>query len=125
MNNNEITVNGVQYVRKDTVQGMANAEELDGMKFCIVRTYSAGVFAGYVESRNGKEVVIRNSRRIWYWAGAASLSELAMKGTSKPNKCKFPCVVDRVEVMEAIEIIDCTEEARKSIMEVPEWKMNE
>lgn len=87
----------------------------------IVRTYSAGVFAGDVESRNGKECVMRNARRIWYWDGAASLSELAMRGTSKPENCRFPVAVDRVELTEVIEILDCTDVAAKSISEVPEW----
>ena len=87
----------------------------------IVRTYSAGVFAGELESRNGREVVLRNARRIWYWDGAASLSELAMRGTSKPRQCKFPMAVDRVELLEAIEIIDVTAEARQSIEGVPVW----
>lgn len=91
------------------------------MKYVIVRTYSAGVFAGNLESRNGQEVVLRNARRIWYWAGAASLSQLAMEGTKKPLECKFPCEVDRVELLEAIEILDVTEQAEKSIKEVPIW----
>lgn len=91
-------------------------------KYVIVRTYSAGVFAGELESRNGQEVVLRNARRIWYWDGAASLSQLAMEGTSKPENCKFPCAVDRVELLQVIEILDVTEEARKSIEGVPVWK---
>ena len=91
------------------------------MKYVIVRTYSAGVFAGNLESRNGREVVLRNARRIWYWAGAASLSELAVKGTAKPTECKFPCEVDRVELLEAIEILDVTPEAEASIKAVPAW----
>lgn len=92
------------------------------MKYVIVRTFSAGVFAGELESRNGKEVVLRNARRIWYWAGAATLSQLCMEGTSEPEKCKFPCEVDRVELLEAIEILDVTEKAKKSIKDVPIWK---
>lgn len=87
----------------------------------LVRTESAGVFAGELESRNGQEVVLRNARRIWYWAGAASLSQLAMEGTSKPEECKFPIAVDRVELLQAIEILDVTDQARKSIEEVPVW----
>lgn len=89
---------------------------------CIVRTYSAGVFAGILESRTGQEVVMRNARRLWYWDGAATLSQLATEGTSKPLKCKFPCAVDRVELLQAIEIIDCTDAARASIEQVPLWK---
>jgi len=93
------------------------------MKYVIVRTYSAGVFAGELESRNEKEVVLLNARRLWYWEGAASLSQLAMEGTSKPDKCKFPCEVNRVELLESIEILDVTEKAKSSIKEVPIWKV--
>lgn len=91
-------------------------------KYVIVRTYSAGVFAGEIESRNGQEVVLRNARRIWYWDGAASLSQLAMEGTSKPENCKFPCEVDRVELLQAIEILDVTKKAQESIKNVQIWK---
>ena len=91
------------------------------LRYVIVRTYSAGVFAGLLESRNGQEVVLRQARRIWYWAGAASLSELAVRGTSAPDKCKFPCPVDRVELLQAIEILNVAVEARRSIEGVPVW----
>jgi hypothetical protein len=91
-------------------------------KYVIVRTYSAGVFAGELVSRKGREVVLQNARRIWYWSGAASLSQLAMEGTSDPNNCKFPVAVDRVELLEAIEILDTTPKSRKSIEDVPVWK---
>lgn len=92
------------------------------MKYVIVRTCTAGVFAGELESRNGREVVMRNARRLWYWKGAASLSQLAMEGVKYPNECKFPCEVDRVELLEAIEILDVTEVAKKSIKDVPIWR---
>jgi hypothetical protein len=91
-------------------------------KYVIVRTYSAGVFAGNLESRKGKEVILKNARRIWYWKGAASLSQLATDGTSLPNECKFPCEVSQVELLQAIEILDVTNKARKSIKDVPIWK---
>lgn len=88
----------------------------------IVRTYSAGVFYGEVESRNGQEVVMRNARRLWYWEGAASLSQLAMEGVKRPDACKFAVPVDRVELLQVIEILDTTEAAQKNIDGVPEWK---
>lgn len=90
-------------------------------EYKIVRTYSAGVFAGELESKNGREVTLINARRLWYWDGAASLSQLAMEGVKKPENCKFPCEVKRVTLLEAIEILDCTEEARHSIASVPVW----
>lgn len=117
---NELEVNGITYVPKDSVTQMA--QKLDGMEYCMVRTYSAGVFAGYIESRDGKEAVLRNARRIWMWAGAASLSQLATDGTSSPNNCKFPVAVDKVILTEVIEIIPITEKAKKSIEGVPVWK---
>lgn len=91
--------------------------------YVIVRTYSAGVFAGNLVKRKGKEVELKNARRIWKWSGAASLSQLAVDGTSDPANCKFPVAVKKIELTEAIEILSCTKAAEKSIKGVPIWKM--
>jgi hypothetical protein len=117
----ELVINGKTYVEKgaDSTQ----ATKLDGMEYVIVRTYSAGVFAGYLEKRTGQEVIMRQARRIYYWDGAASLSQLAQSGTSKPQNCKFPEAVDKIELLQAIEILSCTEKAQKSIASVGVWKM--
>lgn len=92
-------------------------------RVCMVRTYSAGVFLGTVAARDGKEVTLTNARRIWYWEGAATLSQLATDGTSNPRACKFPTPVAEVVLTEAIEFIPATEAAIASIAEVPEWKL--
>ena len=110
---NEIIINGEVYVKKDTN---------NSMEYVIVRTNSAGVFAGYMESLNGRECVLRNARRLWYWDGASSLSQLAMEGVTRPENCKFPCEVDKVRLLEAIEILDVTEKARECIAKVPVWR---
>ena len=115
-----LSINGVEYVRKDSAP--EQAEPLDGMKYVIVRTYSAGVFAGYLESREGQEVTLRNARRLWYWEGAASLSQMAEEGTSKPSSCKFPQEVSRVELLQSIEILYATKKAQESIKSVKIWK---
>lgn len=115
----EISINGTTYVPKDSNEV---CESVDGMRYAIVRTYSAGVFAGYIEKKEGREVVMRNVRRLWYWSGAASLSQLAVDGTSKPKECKFPVAVDRIELTEAIEIIDVTKKAKKSLESVSVWE---
>lgn len=91
-------------------------------KYCMVRSYSAGVFAGTVVSKKGKEVHLKDARRIWFWRGAASLSQLATDGTKDPNGCKFPQEVPEVILTEVIEIIPMTPKAKKSISEVPVWK---
>jgi len=89
-------------------------------RYVIVRTLSAGCFAGVLVSREGKEVALRDARRLWYWAGAASLSQLAAEGTKRPGDCKFPTPV-AVTLTEAIEVIETTPEARASIESVPVW----
>lgn len=112
----EIIVDGVVYTPKNN--GVVNTE---GKEYVMVRTYSAGVFAGYLKNRKGKEVELLDARRIWYWAGAASLSELATNGTSEPDKCKFPIAVKSIVLTEAIEIIPITEAAKKTIDGVKVW----
>lgn len=115
---NELMINGELYIKKSSIIDSPSIVS----DYVIVRTYSSGVFAGYIESRNNQEVVMRNARRIWYWEGAASLSQLAVDGTSKPDGCKFPCEVDRIELLQVIEILNVTEKSEKSIKEVPVWK---
>ena len=91
--------------------------------YVICRTYSAGVFAGTLVSKKGKEVILKNARRIWKWVGAASLSELAMRGSSNPDECMFPAPVKEVLLTEAIELLLTTKEARKNIEGVKVWTM--
>lgn len=91
-------------------------------KRVIVRTYSAGVHYGTLASRDGKEVVLNDSRRIWYWDGAASLSQMAVEGVSKPQNCKFSVPVAEILLTEAIEIIPATETADASISGVSPWR---
>lgn len=88
----------------------------------IIRTYSAGVFAGEIINRKGMEVEMKNARRLWYWEGAASLSQLAMEGVTQPDKCKFPMPVEKIILTQAIEIIPMTKKAIESINGVPVWK---
>ena len=111
----ELVIDGKTYVPKDSVVKVTG-------DYFIVRTYTAGVFAGEIESRDGKNVVMKNARRLWYWTGAASLSQMAVEGTTNPSQCKFPVAVPRVELTEAIEILDVTPAARKIIEGVPVWK---
>jgi hypothetical protein len=91
-------------------------------RYVIVRTYSAGVFSGTLISRVGQEVVLKNARRLWYWDGAASLSQLAVDGVSNPENCKFPVEVESITLLQAIEVINCTEAAKQSIAAVKIWR---
>lgn len=88
-------------------------------KYCLVRTESAGVFAGLIKAVEDDKCVIVNSRRMWSWAGAFTLSELSMTGTKLPEKCKFPIPVEEELVFGIIEVLPCTPQARESLESVP------
>ena len=105
------------------LRGSSYVKACEMSEYVIVRTYSAGVFLGIIAERNGKEAKIHNARRIWYWEGAASLSQLAVDGTSLPDRCKFPTTVPWIILTEVIEILPCTERAVKSLLAVPVWKI--
>lgn len=91
-------------------------------KKVIVRGDMSGVFFGILTEKDGREVKLEKCRRLWYWDGAASISQLAVDGTSNPVECKFTVTVDEIEILDAIEIIPCTKKAIKSIEGVKEWK---
>lgn len=91
-------------------------------KKVIVRGDRSGIFFGTLVEKDGQEVKLVTCRRLWYWDGAASISQLAVDGTSKPGNCKFTVTVDEIEILDAIEIIPCTDKAIESIKRVREWK---
>lgn len=119
INAKTITINGVEYVEKSTQT--QSSPQVDGLDYVIVRGDRSGAFAGFLESRNGREVILKECRRLWYWNGAASLSGLAVDGVSKPKDCKFTSPA-RIQILDAIEVINTTKKAMDSIKEVTIWK---
>lgn len=119
---NTLKIDDVEYVRKDSIRDNAPANDLDGMKYVVVRSRDSGCHAGYLKERNGDEVTLINSRRLWMWQGAATLSQLAMEGVSKPSACKFPCEVDEIIITGCCEVISARAKAQSSIKEVAIWK---
>ena len=92
-------------------------------KKVIVRADRAGVFFGNIKERIGSEVTMTNVRRLWFWSGAASLSQLAINGVANRHDCKFTIVVPEITILGVIEIIPCSDEAINSINSVKEWKI--
>ena len=90
-------------------------------KKVIVRGDRSGVFFGTLAEKDGREVKLEKCRRLWYWDGAASISQLAVDGTTNPDGCKFTVTVDEIEILDAIEIIPCTDKAIESIESVEVW----
>jgi len=105
-----VIINGVEYV---PVQQPTNR--------VIVRAVQ-GVHYGAVKSRVGSEIVLTDARRIWYWDGACSLSQMAVDGVSAPENCKFTVRVPEITVLNVCEIIPCSEKAVASIESVKEWR---
>ncbi|MGI9571559.1 MAG: DUF6948 domain-containing protein [Desulfobulbia bacterium] len=104
---------------------LSHEKKLDnGMieEYVIVRCRDAGVHAGYLESHIGRECVLKNSRRLWYWKpanGKAFLSGVANEGLDASSKVGAP--LTRHHLTENCEIILCTEKATKSVSEAPEY----
>lgn len=88
----------------------------------LVRGDKSGVFFGTLAAKEGSEVTLKNCRRIWYWNGAASLYQLALEGSKKPEECKFTVTVPEMVILDAIEIIPCSPEAILNIEGVKVWK---
>jgi len=115
-----IKVDDQEYVLKDSIK----AQKSDDLEYCIIRTYSAGCFAGYIDRKRKDQSLgtVYNARRLWYWSGASSLSQLAMEGVKTPSDCKFPCEVTEIDLTNIIEVIPATEMAKESIADVVIWK---
>ena len=110
---------------KQKVMDKNNQSPFIGQKV-IIRANRAGVFFGTLKEKTptpaGVEVVLTNSRRIWRWYGAASLSQMAQEGVKEPDRCMFTVTVPEHNVMDVIEILPCSDMAIKSIESVKIWK---
>ena len=89
-------------------------------KYCVIRTYSAGVHIGTVKAVNGTEVILGDSRRIWEWTGAFSLSELSQKGITGG---RISTTIPLLALTEAIEIIPTASPVEKQFKEFPAYEV--
>ena len=94
-----LKIDDVEYVRKDQVQApVPLSDEV------IVRTVSAGVHIGSIESRSGSELVLLNARRLWKWSGAFTLNKVALSGVKRSDS-RISIPVPRITLLGVIEII--------------------
>ena len=92
-------------------------------KMCMVRTYSAGVHFGELVEKAGQQAIIKNSRRIYSWVKAATLSQLAMEGSKDIDGCKITMKVDEILLDRVIEVIPMSIDAIANLNGAKEWKM--
>jgi len=115
-----ISLDGVDYVRKDSIA--QPAESFEGLDYVLIRGKDSGVFVGYLKELDGHRAEVKQCRRLWYWSGAASLSQLAIDGVSNGDECKFPEEVGSQLILDAIEVINVTKKAQESIASVEYWR---
>ncbi len=116
-----ITIDDIEYIRK--TESFALAEKVDGLNYCVVRTYSAGVHIGYVKSfgeKHPQHAELVNSRRLHSWSGACSLSQVAMEGVSESSRIAM--ILPSLELTDVIEVIKCSKEAANFFQSVKAWK---
>ena len=118
----EIEFNQVKYIRKDAIQQNTLAKTVKGLQFVIIRTYSAGVHFGYLKKAQDKRVELVNSRRVWQWAGACSLSQMAVDGIQNSTASKISVELQSIILTEVIEIIPTTQKAKDNLQNQPIWK---
>ena len=91
-------------------------------EYVIIRTYSAGVWAGYLKEKVKNEVYLTEARRLYKWSNieGISLSGISLNGLKKESSSI--CAPVRIVWLEAIEIIPCTEQAKQTIINQPIFK---
>ena len=90
-------------------------------KKIIARIDRAGVFHGTLDHIDNEIIRLKDARRIYYWEGAISVTDMAAKGL-KSGKITIP--VSTVEFMsdKIIELNECSDDATKSIEAIKPWK---
>ena len=125
VNVEKMVIDGVTYVPENSIKQIA--DNVDGKPYVMIRSDRSGVHFGYLsvkcDSINSWNVTLLNSRRVFYWSGAASITQLANEGTKKPNDCKITMATPSIEIAGVIEIIPITKEAEANLKGVKEWKM--
>jgi hypothetical protein len=86
---------------------------MEYQEYVVIRTIHAGVHVGELAERRGTEVDLANARRIWSWKGAKTLHEIALHGVADGSRVSEP--VPTITVLEVIEVIPCTDEARANL----------
>jgi len=118
---NTIAINGEEYVKLTDVK-QSKLDELDGLKYAIVRSRNQGVMSGYVVSINGQAVTLKRARQLWRWSSKFVLTDLAENGVRESKNCKFSCESSQETIMlEACGVIYCTEKGGQSIRKVENY----
>lgn len=112
INIDDLTLGQLKEIKNLTNESSSGNSMFIG-KRVLVRTYSAGVHVGVLERKDGTNVLLSNSNRLWKWTNAFTLSEVATNGIGESSRVS--CEVPFIELTQAIEIIPMTEKAYESV----------
>ena len=90
-------------------------------KWVIVRSNQAGVFFGILEEKKGQELTLKNARKFYYFSGANTVEDLAVKGAQNSNSCQLTIEVEQIIISDYVQILPCTEESIKQNKSIPVW----
>jgi hypothetical protein len=112
MSIDELTLGQIKQIQSLIGQSQPQTHPMIGRR-CLIRTYSAGVHIGDIESINGMECKLKNALRLWKWEdGGLSLSAVANNGIVKGRLNK----TGEVYLTNVIEIIPTTTQAEKTFV---------
>jgi len=116
MNIDDLTIGQAKILAGMLLQG-ENTKPTHVGKKCIIRCYASGNHFGELVTRNGREVELINARRLWRWhtgGEGVSLSEISQTGIDQ-NKSKICVEVPSITLLDALEVIPCSDISAKTI----------
>lgn len=113
-------------LEKTLKKGQPSEPKKNVGKICLVRSYASGVHFGEVIDEfftaAGKVVILKDSRRIHYWSGAASLTQIANDGIKNKDSSRLTQILPEIEVVNVCETIPISEKAIKQLESHPIWQ---
>lgn len=90
-------------------------------KKVIARIERAGVFHGTLDYIDNEIMRLKDARRIYYWEGALSVTDMASRGLTGG---KISAPVSKVEFLtsKVTELNECSGDASRSIEAIRLWK---
>jgi hypothetical protein len=114
-----LELGGVKFIREDIRP--KNAPQLNKMPFVLIRGYGSGLNYGYLKAKNGCEVTLVNSRRIWNWNKATETNQIACTGVDASSS-KVTMVIPEKTITDCIEVLYITEQGAENLTKQPVWQ---
>jgi hypothetical protein len=107
----EMLVKDEKSEKSDQVESDNLADDLIG-KRVIIRSHDSGCHFGVLKGVSGRHVSLADSRRMWSWWSAKemTLSAVAKFGLNESKSLKIQSEVERIEILDACEIILCSQD---------------